>query len=513
MNPLHHPFLPALGTAVLHFLWQGALLGLLAALLLRTSRDRSPEYRYGLACLMFLAMPGAFLGTLLGQLSHALPAVQAASAAGAPLEAHLLQGLPEGPIRSSVGFGLPWVAGAWALGAATMLLRTASGLLWLHLGLARRAGAVSEPWTGRLHALRQAMGLARTVGLKVLDHLDSPVVIGAFRPVILVPAAVLSGLPPCQVEAILAHELSHIQRHDYLVNLFQVVTEALLFFHPAVWWLSREIRREREHCCDDAAVRRCGDAFQYASALAAMEAFRSSPITFHSHLAPAARGGSLMHRIQRILVPRPTPSTSGLVPVLGVLALLLAAGAAGSQLQAHPAAPPAPAPILAPVATHPSPAPARTMATNDRPVAEERKEEAPLPAPEPPPMPKMPSATVEVVATAKVPALPVEDAQPAPAVVDSFFQGVPVAPVKITSKPSTLPYPPEAREQGLHGTVTLGIIVSDSGKPRTVQLLAGPEALKASAEAYARGWVFTAPTLEGASSEARFLLTIRYKLM
>jgi beta-lactamase regulating signal transducer with metallopeptidase domain len=124
------------------------------------------------------------------------------------------------------------------------------------------------------------------------------------RPVILLPASALTGLSPQQLEAIIAHELAHIRRHDYLINLLQTVVETLLFYHPAVWWVSRRIRQEREHCCDDLAVAVCGDALTYARALLEMEQLRAAG----PQLAMAANGGSLMNRIQRLVGAQPKHS-------------------------------------------------------------------------------------------------------------------------------------------------------------------------------------------------------------
>ena len=116
-----------------------------------------------------------------------------------------------------------------------------------------------------------------------------PTVIGWLKPVVLLPASALAALTPQQLEAILAHELAHIRRHDYLVNLLQTLVETLLFYHPAVWWLSRRIRIERENCCDDLAVSLCGDPVAYAAALADLEALRSSTARCSRWRRPAAR--------------------------------------------------------------------------------------------------------------------------------------------------------------------------------------------------------------------------------
>jgi hypothetical protein len=131
---------------------------------------------------------------------------------------------------------------------------------------------------------------------------DVPAVLGWVRPVIILPVAAIAQLSPTQVEAVLAHELAHVRRHDYLVNLLQRVAEAVLFYHPAIWWISARVREEREHCCDDLAIEICGDRDDYATALAELESRRTTaPV-----LGLAATDGLLLSRVRRILqVPGP----------------------------------------------------------------------------------------------------------------------------------------------------------------------------------------------------------------
>lgn len=164
-------------------------------------------------------------------------------------------------------------------------------------------------------------------------------VVGHIRPVILMPIGVLAGLPAAQSEAILLHELAHIRRYDYLVNILQRWVECLLFYHPAVWWISRVIRAERENCCDDLAVAISGNAQEYAVALAALEQNRWRG----REAAVAASGGSLVKRIRRLLYPKVTSSVW--TPLFAALILLTTAMVA---LAAWPARPlrqsPAPAP-------------------------------------------------------------------------------------------------------------------------------------------------------------------------
>ena len=194
------------------------------------------------------------------------------------------------------------------------------------------------------HRLSRRLHIARHVRLLESTIVDVPTVIGWIKPVILMPASALAGLTPHQLEAILAHELAHIRRHDYLVNLLQTVVETLLFYHPAVWWLSRRIRAERENCCDDLAVSLCGDPYTYAQALADLEELRAPG----RHLAMAANGGSLAERVRRLLG---APSHAGRAPGwlaggASVLVLLgIAAGTATDAFQS--ASTPAPVPVLA----------------------------------------------------------------------------------------------------------------------------------------------------------------------
>ena len=148
---------------------------------------------------------------------------------------------------------------------------------------------------------RLARRMNLTPPIRLLESADSigPAVIGWVRPAILIPAGMATGLGPTELESILDHELAHIRRLDYLVNLIQSVVETLLFYHPAVWWVSRRIQVEREHCCDDIAIEVCGDRLAFARALTRLEAFR-----FDSGLAVAAHSGSLLARIRRIAEPR-----------------------------------------------------------------------------------------------------------------------------------------------------------------------------------------------------------------
>src|SRR5215471_4750401 len=216
----------------------------------------------------------------------------------------------------------------WFAGAAACSVRLLAG--WISATSLRRSHHAPAPpaWQQALDRLMKRMHVSRPVRLLATDRVDSPSVVGWLRPVILAPAGVLCGLAPEQVEALLAHELAHVLRHDYLVNLLQGVAEAVLFYHPAVWWVSSQIRAERELCCDDLAVAASGDVLTYARALAELETLRPS----RARLAIAADGGSLLKRIARLIEPARPTGSAGAAWAMSVL-LILGAGALAIRAQ------------------------------------------------------------------------------------------------------------------------------------------------------------------------------------
>jgi Zn-dependent protease with chaperone function len=284
------PLVTSLGWALIHFLWQGALLGLATALALRGLRGARPQTRYALA-----------YGSLL--LCVALPAFAVCSGFFATAVPRTGVGLlPSMPAQ------LPWVVGGWALGSGLLALRMALGLAWV--GRARRAGEilVDRRWQERLARTAARIGLRRPVSLRVTFDLESPVAAGLWHPLVLVPAGLLTRMPPDLLEALLAHELAHLKRWDYLANLVQSAVEALLFYHPAVWWISKQIRIEREQIADDLAAAATGEPRRLAVALQELDRFQVSRL----RLAQAAHGGHLLSRIQRLVKPqRPVASRKG----------------------------------------------------------------------------------------------------------------------------------------------------------------------------------------------------------
>lgn len=324
------PLVHALGWTLLHFLWQGALIALLLACALAILPTRGSQLRYALACAAMAFMIVLPLITFAILASQAPPPTQhfrlpSTYATSTPLLASAPAPPPEPwTIRceQALNRSLPVDIAFWFAGMILLLAR-----LNLALFATRRIKSLAvAPAPAELHPLLQRLqtrlGIQRTVRLLNSARVQAPIVIGWMRPAILLPIGCLTGMSTLQIEAVLAHELAHIRRHDYLIGLLQSIVEAVLFYHPAVWWVSSRIRREREHCCDDLAVSVTGDRLAFAKALTFLEERRCP--------APAgsfgANGGVLKMRIARLLGVNQAPA----FPQTAAIALLvLAASAAG----------------------------------------------------------------------------------------------------------------------------------------------------------------------------------------
>jgi beta-lactamase regulating signal transducer with metallopeptidase domain/uncharacterized protein YnzC (UPF0291/DUF896 family) len=228
---------------------------------------------------------------------------------------------------------LPWLVEAWLLGVAFFSLRSAGGFLLIERERRRQSAVVSPRVLEICHTLQNRFGLNRAIAYCECKWLQAPAVIGWFRPVVFLPVSALTGLSEEQLEAVIAHELAHIQRLDPFVNVFQVCVETLLFYHPAIWWLTKKIRVEREHCCDDMAVALCGNAVEYARALTLMEQWRSAPV-----FAMAANRGPLTERIVRVLGLKTFGAGMRGIGLASSVLCLAAALVAGNALlgMAHP---------------------------------------------------------------------------------------------------------------------------------------------------------------------------------
>ncbi len=297
-----------IGWTLVHFVWQGAGIAALLGAARHALRNSSAQARYiaaMAAMLLMLASVGATFAYLDSADIQALHQPAAQSFLAVPAS-QTVQPAAASTWRDRMPDYFPVLVYIWIAGVTALSFRSLGGWVVTQLWKRRNVRLAEAFWQESMARLAARLAISRKVRLWESAIARTPAVIGWIRPVVLLPASALSGLAPSQIEALLAHELAHIRRHDYLVNLLQTAIETLLFYHPAVWWVGRQMRAERENCCDDLAVAVCGDALVYARALTELEKIRMAT----PRLAMAANGGSLLDRVRRLLKPEGDPASS-----------------------------------------------------------------------------------------------------------------------------------------------------------------------------------------------------------
>ncbi|MEQ1904781.1 MAG: M56 family metallopeptidase [Pirellulaceae bacterium] len=361
-----HPVTEVAGWTLLHFLWQGLLIAAITAVLLAGLRSATASTRYIVACCGMVLMALTPLvtsvwltngieasssslvvsGKISNQTLQITPDDVAKNSSTAPsvevltqiAPVHSSTSLPEttaNPVpaqsevtwRETLSASFPYFVVLWCAGVLVLSLRLLGGL-WRVRQWRRGGVAIESPELIMLVTrLGKKLGLTRRFDLLESASAAVPAVIGWIKPAVIVPTSLLSGLTTAELESLLAHELAHIRRHDYLVNLLQTVIETLLFYHPAIWWLSGVVRCERENCCDDLAVEVCGNKLDFVRALARMEELRCG----EPGLALSARGGSLLGRVERLVAPERLTSSrwpAGVAALISVTAVAIGIGMA-----------------------------------------------------------------------------------------------------------------------------------------------------------------------------------------
>ncbi len=311
----------ALGWTLLHSVWQTALVALCLYVALAYAQKLNPNIRYVMAVVALLFTGALTTTTFLDLYFHHQPALEelqkdiysrGVSAQHMPLT--FVQPVTVGEQLTSLQFSeliqqckmyvnlhLHWIVALWMTGVLALSLRFAGSLFYIHRLKKRWVNPVAERWQAKMQVMSKRLNIRQPIILLASGTAKVPMMIGHLKPVILIPAAMMSGLPEDQVEAVIAHEMAHIFRKDYWINMLQSLFEIIFFFHPAIWWISSVIREEREKCCDDLAIALCGSSLTYAKALASVEEVKLQ----HCQLALAMNGGkgSLFQRIERILEP------------------------------------------------------------------------------------------------------------------------------------------------------------------------------------------------------------------
>lgn len=473
------------GWTLLHSLWQGALIAAIYAVL-RGGVQRGPaRYALGLAALLALVLVPLWtawrLALALSAGTSASLTITAGAATAAIPTASI--GLDMGAVLNSA---LPWLVLTWWLGVSLQALRALRE--WRRLRALLRQAVALPVWQPRFAALCQRLGVRGNVRLLGSGASITPTVIGWLRPVVLLPLAVASGFPPAEIELILAHELAHIRRLDPLCNLLQVALETLQFYHPAVHWISRDVRREREVCCDALAVAVNGDARRdYLAALLRLEQAQTPA------LALAANGGVLLDRARLIAGRTEPPSaTSATTRIALPLLILLAATVAlqwphDRRIAQAGIAVPTGLPILQrPVLTWPNIAEVRAMRPRLHLQTTAIVAVAPHPATmaAPAPMaPTVPRAALKITALTSPPAAPAapsaltpQATAPTPAARDTAAAAIAAAVMPRVLRTQQPVYPDLAARRGIEGTVVLDFALTAQGRVRDARIVSADPA-------------------------------------
>ena len=306
-NLINSPFLTSLALTLLHFLWQGLLVATVLKSILLILNNNKPQIRYALSALAMLV--NLLLPIITFIIIYQTELTTSNSLVNSLALSELIQELKQPDaffsikdLTETLPSLLPYISILW-LTTITLL----SGKLLIEISTVNKLphkGTLppSEKLQVRFNELVQEINLSIKPRLLISLKVEVPMAIGWLKPVVLIPASMISGLNNAQLEMLILHELAHIRRHDYLVNFLQTVIEILLFFHPAVLWVSKQMRNEREYCSDDIAVHHCGDAVAYAHTLADTASLCTKT---HNHTIPdmamAASGGDLKQRVVRLV--------------------------------------------------------------------------------------------------------------------------------------------------------------------------------------------------------------------
>lgn len=493
----------ALGATLVNFLWQAAAVGLVTAAVLATCPRATAATRYAIAVMGLAVMatapaitfalvwraPATVAGTDIAVVAYTTASVLAGAAAVAGVDAWM-----------------PSVVGVWAVVVSCLTLRLARG--WWTTERVRRRDTQAAPDTlaRAVHRLARSLRIARRVDVVESPWIDVPAVVGWLRPTILVPVGAFTGMSWQQIEAVISHELAHVRRHDYLVNSLQNVVETLFFFHPSVWWLSRQVRIEREHCCDDVAVSVCGSAVEYARALATLEESRP-----HMPLALAATDGPLVARIRRLVTTgsreprvRSFPIAACVVVIMGAL---LFTSDQIAQAKAPGAADVAPAVDAYDPASRAAAATAESL--DDRFVT-------PMRDPRDATVPTNPASRDRVTVAARRDAA----ATQAPDAVPPASPSQPTAPVRVgggireprkTEHVAPI-YPEAARAAGVQGVVILEAMIDTDGSVSGITVLRSIPDLDQAAINAVRQWRYQPTLLNGQPVAVMMTVTVNFTL-
>jgi bla regulator protein BlaR1 len=329
-NLLPGPAVSAFGWTLIHSIWQGTLLMLIAVAVFYYLRKKTANTRYLTGVGFLFAQVIASVGTFIyyypkttSAITNVKTLARYTALSASRTWAEVSQDLPlTFKVQMWLTAHLHELVICWVIGSGILLLRFAGGWIFTERLRINAKIVMDREWRARFGVIIAKMDISKSVEFRETAKVLTPMVIGTFSPVVLIPIGLLSGFSTAQVEAILAHELAHIRRNDYLINMLQSFVEVIFFFHPAIWWLSEKVRAEREHCCDDIALAVCGDKMSLAHALVKVAEWQATP---GLAMAFASKKPLLMHRVQRVLGlnPKPVRTFSSLPAMIFAIGLVI----------------------------------------------------------------------------------------------------------------------------------------------------------------------------------------------
>jgi beta-lactamase regulating signal transducer with metallopeptidase domain len=313
-----------IGLTILHSLWQITLLWIVLVAMLRLCPKASSAVRYtfAISILMLAVLTTAATAVYEWQL-------HATSDEISVLSSDITQTLQTVHVTASqtllsriidtLNASVPLLAWLWCAGLVVMGTRFGGSFFYLRTLRAQKNIAATSPfWEQELKRLSRALGLRCEVAIATSARVSSPLTLGSISPIILLPTGLLSGMSTAQLEAILIHELYHIKRRDYIINICQALVEVVLFYHPAIWHINHIIREERENCCDDQTVAFCGDAIAYARALTQIQNINALTKPTLAMSATGPKVGNFTNRIKRLFNKYPNPAQARSKGILAI---------------------------------------------------------------------------------------------------------------------------------------------------------------------------------------------------
>jgi len=324
-----------IGAGLIHFVWQASVIAIVTGILMILFRNSSSQTRYIICYLSLLSMiilpcttvcfdVRGPINTFRIVQDEVLSPVQVKDITwggkfiGTQYRRSEILAASKRNVFYYINTYIPHFTLTWLIGVILLSMYHVFGFFRLQKSVRRTQQYIHPYWKTRIECLLARLGLKQKIQIYLLPSLEIPVVFGCLKPILLIPVSFFTGMDDKYIEAIILHELAHIQRYDYFLNMLQMIIEILGFFHPAVWWLSGRIRAERENCCDDIVVKTMGDKFIYVKSLVQLEELR-----YNRSVMVAANGGNLHRRVARILDYKPSSHSSSFLNAAGMIVAIV----------------------------------------------------------------------------------------------------------------------------------------------------------------------------------------------